>query len=268
MEIQDFFRLIKRKSQTIIIIMATVLLFTATISLLLPLRYEAKSKLLITQNTTNTDAYALSRSNEYLGNLFSQVVKSSSFLELTLSSNYNIDKAYFEKEVNQKMNIWGKTVQAKTYSDSGIIEINIYHTSPYQAQQIALAVNDVLLNKSQNYHGSGDNIKINIIDQPLVSTYPVKPNITTNLILAAIFSFIFSLFYIYLLPERKYDLKIFKSKKSHQKKLQEENIKAMIWDKLPKETANTNENKAPDSKTQNPHPENTEIKGNIQNILR
>lgn len=273
MELQDFLRLIRKKTQTIILIIIIAILFTATITLLLPLRYEARSRLLITQSADTSDAYTLSRSNEYLGNLFSQVIQSSSFLDLTLASSYNVDKDYFNKEAIQKMQLWKKTVQAKTYSDSGIVEINVYHTSPYQAQQIALAVNDVLLNKGQNYHSGGDRIKINIIDQPLISNYPVKPNIVTNLILAFIFSFMFSLFYVYIFPEQKYDLKLFKSKKQKYKLIKEEKAKEMVWQNLPYQNTPETNNQEPHKDRDHKHATHRNVstdslEGNIQNILK
>lgn len=267
MELQDFFLLLKRKAQTIFIIVVGATLLTISVSLLMPLRYEARSKLLITQNSANTDAYALSRSNEYLGNLFAQVIKSSSFLELTLASNYNINQEYFKLENSKKMQVWQKVVQAKTYSDSGIIEIKVYHESPYQARQIALAVNDVLLNKNQNYHGGGDKIKINIIDQPLISKYPVKPNLISNTIMALVLSFIFSLFYVYLLPNKKYDLHIFKSKKKKKLEYQKEIAQAAIWNKLPTEQVNPTINNR-EKTNQVEQPVNKNFNGNINNILR
>jgi capsular polysaccharide biosynthesis protein len=267
MELQDFFLLLKRKSQTIFIIVVAAILLTLSISLLMPLRYEAQSKLLITQNSANTDAYALSRSNEYLGNLFAQVIQSSSFLELTLASNYNINQDYFKLDNAKKMQTWQRVVQAKTYSDSGIIEISIYHENPYQAQQIALAVNDVLLNKNQNYHGGGDKIKINIIDQPLISKYPVKPNLISNTIMALVLSFIFSLFYVYLLPNKKYDLHIFKSKKKKKLEYQKEIAQAAIWNKLPTEQVNPTINDR-EKTNQVEQPVNKNFNGNINNILR
>ena len=242
------------------------ILLTISISLLMPLRYEAQSKLLITQNSANTDAYALSKSNEYLGNLFAQVIQSSSFLELTLASNYNINQDYFKLDNAKKMQTWRKVVQAKTYSDSGIIAISVYHENPYQAQQIALAVNDVLLNKNQNYHGSGDKIKINIIDQPLISKYPVKPNLISNTIMALVLSFIFFLFYVYLFPSKKYDLHIFKSKKKKRLEYQQAVAKAAVWNKLPTEETDYATQKRIEEHSA--RSTDKEFNGNINNILR
>ena len=191
MDLKEFLFLIKRKRQSIFVIMLATLIFTLIISLLFPLRYEAKSRLLITQDTGQADAYTMSRSNEYLGNLFTQVTSSGSFFDLSLSSPYNIDDSYFSGTYAQQIKKWRNTVRTKTVADSGIIEISVYHTVPYQAQQIALAVNEVMISKKNNYQANGDKVRISVIDQPLVSSYPVKPNLVQNAGLALIFSFIF-----------------------------------------------------------------------------
>jgi capsular polysaccharide biosynthesis protein len=233
MDLKEFLLLIKRKRQTIALILASAVIITAAVSLLFPLRYEASSRLLITQESGEADAYMISRSNEYLGNLFAQVIHSSSFFDLSMDSQYNVEQSYFSGNYAQKMKIWRDTVQSRTLSDSGIVEISVYHSSPYQAQQLALAVNDVMINKNSNYQSNGDKVKINIIDQPLVSTYPVKPNLLQNSALAAVFSLIFALFYIYIFPEDRYDWLLF-GKKKHQRREQKKELATnAVWQSLP-----------------------------------
>lgn len=209
MEFNEFIKLLGRKKQTILIIVLVALVATAGLSLISPLKYGAKSRLLVIQNTVGTDPYTVSKSNEYLGNLFSQVVYSGSFFNFVMSSPYNIDKNYFSGSYDQQLKLWQKTVSTKTYSDTGIVEINVYHPSPSQAQQLDLAINDVLMNKNSNYQGNGNGIKVNIIDQPLVSSYPVKPNLPQNAAIAVAAGFLLSLFYIYLFPEECYNIKLF-----------------------------------------------------------
>ncbi|MFA6417094.1 MAG: hypothetical protein WCW61_02775 [Patescibacteria group bacterium] len=207
MEFNEFLKLIGRKKQTILAIMFVAIVLAIGLSLLNPLKYGAKSRLLVLQNAGSADAYSLSKSNEYLGNLFAQVVYSSSFYDQVIASPYSINRDYFAGNYSQQLKKWRETVSTSTQGDTGIVEINVYHTSTQEAKQIALAINDILINNNQNYH-SGQNIKVNIIDQPLVSAYPVKPNIPYNAALALVASFLVSLFYIYIFPERRNDLNI------------------------------------------------------------
>ncbi len=213
MEFNDILQLIRKKKQTIIIIMLISVMLVLLVSVIQPLKYSVSSRLLVIQNTTETDAYALSRSNEYLGNLLAEVVYSSSFYEQVRASKYNIDENYFSGNYNQQLKIWNKTVDTRAQGDTGIIDINVYHPNVSEAKKIALAVNDILINRNQEYQG-GQSIKINIIDQPLASLYPTKPNIPFNLVATFFLSFVLALIYIYLFPEDKYSLSVFNSKKT------------------------------------------------------
>ncbi|HZJ41235.1 MAG TPA: hypothetical protein VFD16_03155 [Candidatus Saccharimonadales bacterium] len=241
MEFNEFLKLIGRKKQTIFAIIFVSLVLTIGLSLLSPLKYGVKSRLLVLQDTSDADAYSLSKSNEYLGNLFAQVVYSSSFYNQVIASPYNIDRNYFSGNYSQQLKKWHETVSTSTQGDTGIVEINVYHTNIQEAKQIALAINDILINNNQNYH-SGQNIKVNIIDQPLVSNYPVKPNIPYNAALALVASFLISLFYIYIFPARRNNLNLIGG---HHKKVKINNIEI-------------NHNVTPDN----------DLHGNMGNVLR
>ena len=105
------------------------------------------------------------------------------------------------------MKVWSKTVNAKAINDSGIISLNIYHTDRSQTELISRAVAYTLQTKHGLYHGGGDKVSIKIIDEPIVSNYPVKPNLVLNFGLALILSLIFSCTYIYFFPEEEYNIK-------------------------------------------------------------
>ncbi|MFA6995186.1 MAG: hypothetical protein WC249_02120 [Patescibacteria group bacterium] len=261
MEFLNFIKLIKKKRGTILTLVFIILILTLGISLLFPLKYEAKSRLLVVQNTVGNDPYTVSESNEYLGNLFAQVVYSGSFYNLALNSQYDIDKNYFSGNYNQQIKTWTQTIQTKTLADTGIIEIDIYHPNPYQAQQIALAVNDVLMNKNANYQGNGTEIKINIIDQPLISSYPVRPNIPQNLALALAGSLTLSLFYVYLFPEERYNIKLWPTRSAKKTKNIGHNIKI---DYYPVSTPNNLNN----FQENNYRPEEFQPRGNMNNVLK
>lgn len=217
MEFFDFLKLLKRKKGTILALIFVIIILSLGLSLINPLKYGAKSRLLVVQNSNGIDPYTVSKSNEYLGNLFSQIAYSGSFYNMVLESPYDIDKNYFSGDYNKQIKIWKKTISTKTLNDTGIIEINIYHPNPYQAQQIALAVNDILINKNSNYQGSGQSIKVNIIDQPLISNYPIKPNLPQNVVVALTAGLLFSLFYIYIFPEERYNIRLWSNKKKMKK---------------------------------------------------
>jgi len=207
MEFKEFLNLLKKKKQTMFTLVFVVFMLTLVFSLAQTMKYTVKSRLLVVQNAYSNDAYVLSKSNEYLGALFAEIVYSSSFYDQVMSSNYNINSSYFSGNYSQQIKKWRNVVQTRTQGNTGIIEINVYHPQVNEAKKIALAVNDILINKNQAYQG-GQGVKINIIDQPIASSYPNKPNLINNLIIAFFGSLILSLFYIYIFPEEKYNLYI------------------------------------------------------------
>jgi capsular polysaccharide biosynthesis protein len=203
MEVKDFFLLIKKRKGTIFNFVLAFLIIAAAITFSQPLKYQASTRLLIVQDNKDADPYTISKSNQYLGDLFSQVVYSGTFFDLVTNSSFDVDKTYFSGEYKNQIKLWKKTVSAVSNSDTGIIEIDTYQPNPYQANQLALAVNDVLINKNYIFQGSNSNIKINVIDPPTVSTFPVKPNIPLNLGAALILGFFSGLIYVYLVPVSK-----------------------------------------------------------------
>lgn len=270
MEFIDFTKLLIKKRGTIFIIVFIAMVFTAGLSLIVPLKYGAKSRLLVVQNTQGSDAYTVSKSNEYLGNLFAEVANSGSFYNFVLSSQYNIDKNYFAGNYNEQIKIWKKTIETKTLSDTGIVEINIYHPNPYQAQQLALAVNDIMINKNSSYQGNGNGIKISIIDQPLISNYPIKPNLIQNILVAGAGGLMLSLFFIYLFPEERYSLHILPKRRAKKIKNKEHSIKIDYYpvnDSDNIENSPTTDEPRLNSSNQN-SPENHTWHGDINGILK
>ena len=256
MEFLDFIKLIKKKSGTILTIVFVIIVLTVGVSFITPLKYGAKSSLLVMQDAGSADAYTLSKSNEYLGNLFAQVVYSGSFYDSVLSSQYNIDKNYFSGSYSDQLRTWQKMVATKTISDTGIIEVNVYHQNPYQAQQISLAINDIMINKNNDYQGNGQLVKVRVIDQPLVSAYPVKPNLPQNIVLALAGGLLFSLIYIYLCPEEKYDIKLWSRRKNKKDKHFTHSVKI----DYPLENSVNSVN------DENTAPDDYRIEGNINNL--
>ncbi|MFH1823067.1 MAG: hypothetical protein ABH830_05200 [Patescibacteria group bacterium] len=217
MQFSEYLKLIDKKSKSIISIIIIFLIVGVIITFIQPIQFGAESKLLIVQNfPQGTDPYAIARSNEQLSNVLANVVSSNSFYNDVMNSGYNIDQAYFSQNNNKvkEMNKWRQTVSAKALNDSGIITVNVYHTDKGQLEQISKAVNYIMQTKHKSYHGAGDNVVVKVIDKPIISIYPVKPNIMLNLILAMLLGLITSLIYIYLLPEDKYSIRLWPKRKN------------------------------------------------------
>lgn len=256
MELEVFWKNIKKRRNTVVGIILISFILVGTATFLQPLKYSVKSRLLISQNISGADPYTVSKSNQYLSNLFSQVVYSSSFFNLTTSAGFNIDTSYFGNDYKTQMKVWEKTIEARSVGDTGIMEIYIYHPNTYQAQQIAMAVNQALISKSFNYQQGGDQVAISVIDQPLTSSFPVKPNLILNFVAALILGVAASGLWIYFFPV-----------KEHRRQPKKQNN--LVYQELPKENYSAYPSAPSNLPTQeNPAENYSEPQGNINNILR
>lgn len=207
MELKEFISLAARKKATIFFMVIIFLILAIILSLIQPFKYGASSQVLVIQNSANPDPYAISKSAEYLSNILAKVISSNSFFSSVLDSGFFLDKTYFGQTAKEQMKTWNKTVGAKATSDSGIISLTVYHTDRTQAELINRAVVYTLQTKHGLYHGGGD-ISIKVIDEPITGNYPVQPNLILNFGLSLVLGLIFSLAFVYLFPEEKYDIKL------------------------------------------------------------
>jgi capsular polysaccharide biosynthesis protein len=235
--------IILRKKQTVVGIILLFLISAVVITFVQPLKYASESRVLVIQNfAPETDPYLISKSNEYVSTVLSQVVGTNIFFNDVITSSPSINKNYFTADPRDQMKIWNNTVSAAPVADTGIINITVYHKDKKQADLINRTIDDILQSKHQNYHGSGANLQVVVLNQPLVSKYPAKPNIFLNLIAGLIFGLICALIYVYLSPEEEIRIKL--QSKSEKKVVVPENIKEVIREnvtlKLPELNINQN----------------------------
>ncbi|HPX64479.1 MAG TPA: hypothetical protein PLP70_00075 [bacterium] len=177
-----------------------LLAVAALFSFTQPLKYLAKSQLLVVPNYHQVgDPYQISRTNEYLSTLLSQVIYSSSFFEATVKPEYRIDTAYFGDTLKKRLSTWRKTINVKPVQDYGIISIKVYHPDKDQADKIVQAIHYSLITNGSYYHGLGDEVTIKVIDKPVVSDWPVKPNLPLNFGVAILLGIVLGLIHIYII---------------------------------------------------------------------
>jgi capsular polysaccharide biosynthesis protein len=210
MDTKDFLKLFKKRRTTVISVTLIFVIVGLIITLLQPLKYSSKSRLLILQPNTSADAYTVARSNEYVGGLISQVIYSGSFLDSLKASDAVFDRNYFNDTYKENVKKWGKTVFARSSGDTGVIDIEIYHTNPEEAKRISLAVNQLIISGQSPYKFNPDQTKISVIDEPVVSTFPVKPNIPVNFAISLVFGFLAACSYIYVFPKERVSEKLAK----------------------------------------------------------
>lgn len=176
----NYTTIIFNRMRTIIAFAVAGTVLALLVSFVQPLKYSSTVRLLVMQDLGSaTDAYTASRSEERIAENLSTIVYTTTFFDDVINSGFSIQDRYFPTQDYKKRREWAKTVDATIARGSGIMTISAYHQDVSQAEQIARAVAFVLTEEATNYV-SGGNVQVKIIDAPLNSRYPVRPNIVAN----------------------------------------------------------------------------------------
>lgn len=150
------------------------------VSFVQPLKYSSTVRLLVLQDIgTAVDAYTASRSEERIAENLSTIVYTTTFFDEVMSAGFSIDGDYFPEQDSKRRRAWNRTVDTTVSRGSGLLSVTAYHQDVTQAEQLARAVAFVLTQQASEFT-SGSNVEVKLIDSPLNSRWPVKPNIPAN----------------------------------------------------------------------------------------
>jgi capsular polysaccharide biosynthesis protein len=181
MGFRDYFNNLKTHQKAIAAIVGSVVILSLLLTLIQPFEYRSSIGLLVIQKQIqNLDAYAASRSAERLSKNLSKVIYTSSFFEKVMNSGFDL-KDNFSKNEARKRRQWRKKITARVSRETGMLKIDVYDKDRAQAEEFARAVAYVLSTKGEEYHGGGKNVEIKLVDAPLTSRFPVRPNLALNL---------------------------------------------------------------------------------------
>lgn len=171
------------------------------LSFLRPLEYSSTTRILITQDLGAVDAYTASRSSERIADELAGIVYTSTFYKKVMDAGYDIDASYFPSDEIKLRKKWEKAIATSVSRSSGLLTVKAYHTSVEQAEELAQAVAFVLTTQGWTYT-SGANITVQVVDQPLNSRYPVRPNLLVNSLSGLVLGALAGAGYVLILSER------------------------------------------------------------------
>ncbi|PIR76661.1 MAG: hypothetical protein COU32_00915 [Candidatus Magasanikbacteria bacterium CG10_big_fil_rev_8_21_14_0_10_42_10] len=159
-------------------------ILAAGVTLLFPLEYRADAGvLIISQSRYGVDPYTVVKSAERIADNIVQVMGTDDFYEkVKQQDGYTINWNVFDTlDARKKRNAWQKGVQGSVVYGTGVLNISAYSTDPEQAKDLAGAAADTLVSKGWQYVG-GD-VTLQVVNHPVVTKWPVRPNIFTNAVL-------------------------------------------------------------------------------------
>jgi capsular polysaccharide biosynthesis protein len=171
---------IRRGWKRIVLFALLTAAFAAAVSFAFPLRYGSTMRLLIIQNQlSSADPYTAIKASERISDNLAQILFTTDFYDKVMAAQFNIDEEYFAGEERKQRKLWNDTISTRVLRGSGMLDITVYHTDPDQATQISQAIAFVLTTEGWEYIGGGD-LQVRVVDEPLMSRWPVRPNVPAN----------------------------------------------------------------------------------------
>lgn len=194
----DFTINLKKRLKSLIFLINLAVILALGLSFIQPFLYKTNFSVLIIQdNKDTTDVYTSIKSADKLGGFLQKIVKTSDFQNAVMSSGYNISKDDFSTSEKKKRKQWNKMIDVNLVSDAGILDFNVYYKNRAGAEEYANAIIHTLSNDGPQFYGGSDVIKFKVINSPLTSINPAKPNILFNVIFALMVGSIGGIFYVY-----------------------------------------------------------------------
>lgn len=178
---ESIVNVLRSRYKFIVIFAISAAVLAGLLSFTRPLCYSASVRLLITQQSSFTlDPYTALRSTELVGENLVQIVSTSSFLARLLETGYQIDDKYFALIEQKRRNLWEDTIKARMISGTGLFTVTAFHPSKQEAIKIVSATAFLLSTQGSEYVGR--NITVRLVDPPLASRFPAKPNFALNIL--------------------------------------------------------------------------------------
>ncbi len=154
---------------------------------LIPEYQSGASLLFIQEQRPSLDPAATIRSAERIAETFAQVVMTEDFLKQVILLEPSLNQSLPESP-SLRREQWQKMMSTQT--DGSFLRLEVFHPNAVVAEKTISAAALVLKTKTNKWHGGGDTIQVKIVDSPLTSAQPVRPNNVLNTVLGAITGFL------------------------------------------------------------------------------
>ncbi|PLX28867.1 hypothetical protein C0581_00705 [Candidatus Parcubacteria bacterium] len=189
--------LLKKRWKFIMVVGIILGILSGIVTMLFPLNYRADAQvLIISKSRYGVDPYTVVRSAERVGENITQVMRTNDFYnKVKEQKESSVDWSYFDdNNEREKRKLWNKTMNPSVVYGTGVLNVSMYHPDKTQASALASAAVSALSAKGWEYVG-GD-VTIKVINEPIVTKFPVRPNVLLNMILGFIVGLLFSGFVV------------------------------------------------------------------------
>jgi capsular polysaccharide biosynthesis protein len=194
---QSYMKQVRKRWKIIALFGVLGAIFAIVLTLLLPipLEYRADTQvLIISESRYGVDAYTAAKSAERIGENLAQVVQTSDFYNKVFAlGSINLDQSKYQNiPEHKRRKLWQKNVSASVVFGTSVITFSAYHENPEQARNMSGALAQTMLTHARDYVG-GD-IQMRVVNQPVVTEYPVRPSMTMVALFGVLIGLLFAAF--------------------------------------------------------------------------
>ncbi|MDD5342711.1 MAG: Wzz/FepE/Etk N-terminal domain-containing protein [Patescibacteria group bacterium] len=186
----NYFAKIKENWKSIGLITLLALAISVIFTFIQPFEYGSTFSLMVIEKSQNLDAYSAAKSAERLSNSLARVIYTTSFYDKVASSGYLSKDTILNGDEAKKREQWKHQIETRVMPEVGLVKISVYNQDKNKANSVAKALAMVLSENGVEYLGGGNSIILKIVDYPLTSNNPVRPNIPLNLAAGFIIGFV------------------------------------------------------------------------------
>ncbi|MDP3964932.1 MAG: Wzz/FepE/Etk N-terminal domain-containing protein [bacterium] len=176
-----FFANIQENWRSIVLVTLLTLSLSVIVTFIQPFEFSSTFSLLVIEKNPNLDAFSAAKSAERLSQSLGQVLYTTSFYDKVLNSGYVADNVGFSNDEQKRREQWKRQIDTQVFADVGVLKITVYDADRDNASDLANALAVVLAEDGTEYLGGGNSIELKVVDYPLTSKNPMRPNVPVNL---------------------------------------------------------------------------------------
>jgi capsular polysaccharide biosynthesis protein len=171
-----------RHNKALVILMAMVgILVAIGVTLFQPFEYRSTFSVLVIEKGNTQDAFTAAKSAERLSLSLGQIIYTTSFYDKVMQSEFIPANVTFPSDDQQRRDEWKRRIETRVMPDIGQMKISVYDRDAASATALANALAMVLSEQGTEYLGGSDGVTLKVVDYPLTSKRPARPNIPMNL---------------------------------------------------------------------------------------
>jgi capsular polysaccharide biosynthesis protein len=194
---------IAHRWRLVIVSIIVFALIAFIISVIMPAKYQSDISMIVVQEqeSEKVDAFSATKSAEFLSNIFTRVIHTTSFFNDVQDAPFDVRRD-FSHDPEEWEKEWKKVISVKKVNNTGIMHISVLDESRKTAEETAKAAAYILTTKGDKYHGGGDRVTVRLIDGPNTPLRPTVPRILPNTIIGGLFGGVLAVVFIYFFPNK------------------------------------------------------------------